>query len=285
MNMTFFFLFFIQALAICANLGLVRVVHAGYKAYCKVSPTNGHSWNPTDTTAIVEPWTQAPLSRAQMDAMGMTKDKFPDGARLLIGGKGSGSIAGIPAGSEGGGCTENSYCMWQCQALCCLSKDCGYANQQTRERSKCCDGDPTCICRTEIKERWCYLYKGATKHNLAKSNNAAICSLNQQYTWPEMTGQCAELVQSELKMSVEQANYIASLGSASRKARALSGEDDSKVMKGWKPPKALREANKVANVLKKFEKKMGEKVRKAQKKAGGKKAWEKSIREKVCPRS
>jgi len=280
--MTLFF--FIQALAICANLGLVRVAHAGYKAYCKVSPTNGHYWTPTDTRAFVEPWKQAPLSRPQLDAMGMTEDSFPDGARLLLGGRGSGTIAGIPAGSDGGGCTENSYCMWMCQALCCLSKDCVYANQQTRERSKCCDGDPTCICTTEIKERWCYLYK-ATSYTTAKSNNAAICYLNQQYTWPQMTGQCAELVQSELKLTVDQANYIASLGSVSRKARALSGEDDSKVMKGWKPPKALREANNVANVLKKFEKKMGEKVRKAQKKAGGKKAWEKSVTKKVCPRS
>jgi len=99
-----------------------------------------------------------------------------------------------------------------------------------------------------------------------------------------MTGQCAELVQSELNLSVDQADYIASLGGTSRRARALSGEDDSKIMIGWKPPKALREVNNVAKDLEKFKEKMGKKVRKAQKKASGKNKWVKNIAKLVCPR-
>jgi len=252
--------FLLRALALCATLGLVsvRVANGGYTAWCKVSPTTGHQWRRHDTRAIVEPWQQAPLSRAQLDALGMSD--VTDGARLLLGGKGSATIIGVPSGEEGGGCKENSYCTWMCQALCCLSKDCKFANQQTRERSACCDGDPTCLCQTEIKERYCYLHK--TSNTLVKSNNAAVCEHNEQYTWPEMTGQCAELVQSELKMTVEQANYVASLGGTRRKLRALSGEDDDGIMNGWKPPKALREVNTVNKDLEKFEKKIKAKIRK-----------------------
>lgn len=278
--------FFLQALALCACSGLFKVVNGGYTAWCKVDETQrppDDQWIRHDTRATVEPWVQAPLSQAQLDALGMEVD---DPARLLIGGKGQGHIVGIPSSIGGGGCTENSYCMWMCQALCCLAKDCKVAVQQTREGSSCCDGDPTCLCTVEEKKRYCYLHKELG--TLAKSNNAAICQNDEKYTWPQMTGQCAKLVQSELGLTVDQANYIASLGGSARRARALSGKDDSKVMDGWKPPKQFltaKRATKMESNMKKVEKKMGDKVRKAQKKAGGTKKWIADISDKVCPSS
>lgn len=277
---------FVHALALFACSGLVTVVNGGYTAWCKVDETKSppdDQWRRHDTRATAEPWRQAPLSQAQLDALEMQVD---DPARLLIGGRGQGHIVGVPSTIEGGGCTENSYCMWMCQALCCLAKDCKVAVQQTREGSSCCDGDPTCLCTVEEKHRWCYLH--ANLDTLVKSNNAAICENDEKYTWPEMTGQCAKLVQSELGLTVDQANYIASLGGTGRKARALSGKDESKIMDGWKPPKQLLTAKRAAKLeknMKKVEKKMGDKVRKAQKKAGGIKKWMANIADNTCPSS
>ncbi|KAI8113219.1 hypothetical protein M9435_003223 [Picochlorum sp. BPE23] len=93
---------------------------------------------------------------------------------------------------------------------------------------------------------------------------------------------------SELGLTVDQANYIASLGGTGRKARALSGKDESKIMDGWKPPKQFLTAKRAAKLeknMKKVEKKMADKVRKAQKKAGGTKKWMANIAENTCPSS
>lgn len=268
---------FVGLLALCVS-SLLRVSHAGYTAWCKEHGSD--QWTRHDTRATVEPWRQAPLSQAQLEALQMQVD---DPARFLIGGRGQGHVVGIPSTIDGGGCTENSYCMWMCQALCCLAKDCKFAGQQTREDSECCEGDFTCMCTVEMKYRWCYLNAGLD--TLVKSNNAAVCENDEEYTWPEMTGQCKKLVESELGLNVTQANYIASLGGTSRKHQALSGEDKSKIMDGWKPPKQFliaQRASMLEKKLKNVEKKMAEKVSKAQKKAGGAKKWYADIADKVC---
>jgi len=269
----------VQAIALWACLGLGKVVHAGYTAWCKVDDTKrppDDQWVGHDSTAFNEPWQQAPLSQAQLDALQMEAD---DPARLLIGGRGQGHIVGIPSTIDGAGCTENSYCMWMCQALCCLAKDCKMAVQQTREGSSCCD--PTCLCTVEEKMRYCYLH--ATFATAVKSNNAATCVNDEKYTHPTMTGQCAQLVQSELGLTLEQADYIASLGYTKR---ALARKHD--ILADWVPPKAFltaRRQNQLEAKMKKVENKMEEKFLKAQKRAGGAKKWKAGIADNVCPSS
>jgi hypothetical protein len=76
----------------------------------------------TKKTDKLDPNTPSDLSSCQLSSLG-----FEDGNDILLGGEGSSSAIGVGLGSGGDGCDGANECMEQCQALCCIAKNCVYA--------------------------------------------------------------------------------------------------------------------------------------------------------------
>ncbi|KAI7835996.1 hypothetical protein COHA_010118 [Chlorella ohadii] len=74
--------------------------------------------------------TSAPLSGCQVDLLNMAAADD-----ILLGGKGSATIIGVPAGGDSGGCDGGGKCMKWCQALCCMSPGCVYASIKREEKT------------------------------------------------------------------------------------------------------------------------------------------------------
>ncbi|KAL4447277.1 hypothetical protein ABPG77_007310 [Micractinium sp. CCAP 211/92] len=134
----------------------------------KAACTDSSNWS--ERNDATTPGTYSPISQCVATTLKIDNNQETL-SNILLGGKGSGSIIGIPAASGSGGCTDpGRQCMSWCQALCCLAPGCKYAEIYAKSKSS----------NYGVYSEYKYLYycRLFSAANYEGSHNQATCYMN-----------------------------------------------------------------------------------------------------------
>ncbi|KAI7845022.1 hypothetical protein COHA_001388 [Chlorella ohadii] len=134
------------------------------------------------------------MSKCQIDTL-----MLPSTSNILIGGKGSATIVGIPSGSGSGGCTDpGGQCMGWCQGLCCLTTGCMYASIYNKKSTT----DYGVYTETTYNY-YCKLFTNTPPPSIVGSSNNAVCTMG-----PNAKASCPSLAQSTLGINSTTYNFL-----------------------------------------------------------------------------
>ena len=205
----------------------------------------------TKKTDKLDPNTPSDLSSCQLSSLG-----FEDGNDILLGGEGSSSAIGLVQFSGGDGCDGANECMEQCQALCCIAKNCVYAEIK-RDRDTSCE--VSCdIYKEEEKYFYCRLYSAGSWRDADSATNCYIS--NGQ---PNNDQECISIVstafgwdESTYESLRDCSARSASKSGAVKKSAEIRQKVRDGVNKGKTFHKNLKKAVKKAGGADKFERRI-----------------------------
>lgn len=195
-----------------AALTILALLAGGASADLKAACTDSSNWSLRNDATT--PGTYSPISQCVATTLNIDPNKETL-SNMLIGGKGSGTIIGIPAGSGSGGCTDpGRQCMSWCQALCCLAPGCQYAEIYAKSKKQ----NYGVYSQTNYYY-YCRLFSAA---NYEGSSNQATCKM-------ESSANCQSVVTSTLGVDANAYKYLmynsrnSTCGTPSSGTRRLQG--------------------------------------------------------------
>jgi hypothetical protein len=178
------------ALVACLFLACASVRAGDLKGACDEHGMTGAYWSHrNDATAS---GTYSDLSECQKSTMKMSSTNT-----IILGGKGSANIIGIPAGGDSGGCTDPGHqCMSWCQALCCIAKGCKMAHIYAKEETK-----DYVVYKEKVTTYYCYLWATGSYKG---SSNQITCTKGGA----QPGANCPALMQQNFKVNSTTYDYL-----------------------------------------------------------------------------